>query len=516
MTPREPRRSRDDGSGRARPSPGRGRGTSPPPAARPDLAPRWGLVFLAVALAVHAVLLASGLLRPFSGINEDDNAVFGLGALNLARFGFLRLGFGIADGYVESVGDIGTRFYTHHPQWLIVPTAILYRLFGASDALTRLPSMLLSLVALAALYATVRTATGRVRLAALTAGAYAVLPGVVHFSSTLSEKAFVLACSSLLMLAFVRLAAQPTRGRRAVFLGALVLGGLVGWHFSFAAVAVWLAAALHRSTPGRRFVLLAVPLVSVATIAANFLHFSLLRGPEWREVFQALAQRTAPLAPALFFKRYPFWTGMDFTWAGALIALGAFLVHAVRGVRQRRFDLPLMLAIQPLLVTGVFSEWAGVHGFGPIYWAPFVALSVAQALEEGLRRPGVAPRLAAGAIAGLVLAWVPVNLAQLREPGLVLPADLETLRRLHVDGAPPARIAMGRDPRGFCTLQIAEWYMRRNAHRSVWDRDRPEYILTFHPDLGRPFARQLEQMEGAGYRRAFGERGYFIVLRRVE
>src|SRR5689334_6326482 len=72
-----------------------------------------GWAWLALlALLVHGALLASALPRPFLGLNEDDNAVFGLGALGLARFGFTALRFGILDGWYDDLHSAAGHFYT--------------------------------------------------------------------------------------------------------------------------------------------------------------------------------------------------------------------------------------------------------------------------------------------------------------------------------------------------------------------------------------------------------------------
>src|SRR5262245_8132488 len=128
LAPRRPAR-RPAAGGRAEAAATRARAASRPP--RPE--PRAWALLLVVAVPPHLALLAPALGRPFGGANEDDNAVFGLGALNLARFGFLPLRFGLANAWYDSAREIGANFYTHHPQALILPSALLFRVFGASD-----------------------------------------------------------------------------------------------------------------------------------------------------------------------------------------------------------------------------------------------------------------------------------------------------------------------------------------------------------------------------------------------
>src|SRR5439155_20044129 len=110
----------------------------------------------------------------------------------------------------------------------------------------------------------------------------------------------VLPVSNVLMLAYVAFARRATRMGRAALVAVLVAGGLAGWHFGFAALALWIFTWFHREVPQRRFLLWVLPLVSMLTIALNFLHFYLLRGGDFVEILGALNERTQRMPLGFF------------------------------------------------------------------------------------------------------------------------------------------------------------------------------------------------------------------------
>jgi hypothetical protein len=464
-------------------------------AKRPSLKREHYLVLLLLVLVVHAALLAGNLNRPFGGVNEDDNALYGLGALNLAKFGFVPLKFGMATQYVDSREQVGTQFYTHHPQWFIVPTALLYKFLGVSEWTTRLAPILFTVLSLTAFSYSVYLYYGNRRLAVLSAAVYALLPGVIHYGGTLSEKVFVIAFSNFAILGFLLYRKYQNRPTGAAFIGVVFLGGLQGWHFYFIPVALWLYTLWHKRLAGRRFLLWVLPAVSVFTFGANFAHFYWLKGAAFTEILDVFALRTSRTGLD-YAQRHLFWLNHNFTEVAFIIATGFLLYSFYRLAARREFGLPLIYAVQPLLTLIFFQQWTTSHGFGPIYWAPFAALSVGFALNRLLAAERKRWISVALVIFVFFVSLVPGKLAVFRSPSLLTEYDAMLLNQIARE-EPAVEVAMATDYRGFAYREILEWYLRRRL--VDWQDKQATYVIGFDPSAAPASAEQTKEIVDTGY-----------------
>lgn len=479
---------------------------------KPPIKAKYYLVFLLLVVIAHGALLAGSLNRPFTGANEDDNALYGLGALNLAKFGFINLKLGMVPKYVDSLDQLGSDYYTHHPQLFILPTAFLFKLFGASDAMTRLSSMIFALFSLVAFYLTIYLYYDSRRLALFSSLVYALLPGLVHYNSSLSEKVFVIVFFNFLLAAFFLFRRYPTRLLKHLVLAVVVIGGFMGWHFYFAVAALWFYVFLNKETSDRRFFLFALPFASALTFSANFLHFYLLRGSEFIEIFEAFGLRSSGVPPILFLRRYGLWLSANFTWPVFLVGTG-FLIYCIyRSALSRKFELPLIYLVMPLMVLLVFREWS-THAFGPIYWAPFLAFSVGYLLNK-LITPDDRRLIIIGlALAVAFISFVPGNMALFRSPSMVTGTDVRLLMDMAKKLPLDTRIAMGRDYSGKMYGQVVGWYLKRDIGNLDWRKQEVDYILGFNPKLGLEYQRSMADMARDNYVN-IGTSGYFVLLKR--
>lgn len=479
---------------------------------KPFLKPEHYTLILVAIAVVNFVILLTRLNTPFVGANEDENGLYGLAAYNLDRFGFFKLKFGMASAYYDSFKEIGTQFYTHHPQWFVMPTAVLYRLFGVSEAATRLPTILVSLLSLLAFYYTIYLYYGRQRPAVFSAFFYAFLPGLLYYGTILTFMPFVVAFSNFAILALFLHKKYEGRFFKFLLLAFVFLGGLVGWHFFFVPVAIWLYVLFDRSLPSRRFLLAAVPLVSGLTFFANFFHFYILKGGAFTEIFDAFRMRSETMPLDFFTGRYWFWLTANFTWLAPIVAAGFLIYCLYASAARRKFDLPLVYLVQPLLTLVFFQQWSA-HAFGPIYWAPFIALSCGLVADKLLIKY---PRywLVPVAATLLFLYLVPGNLAVFTTKSLLMsPKDAQLLSAIRESIPPTEKIALGPDKSGLSFGPLVEWYLRRKVAQDWRERD-VRHILAFN--RGGEYSQVIDEMLEAGYKQGGGAELFLLLQRKPD
>jgi predicted nucleic acid-binding Zn ribbon protein len=450
----------------------------------------WFLMGLAAIVIIYLSLLLSNINRPFIAANEDDNAVFGLAAYNLAKFGFIKLKFGMVTFYSNSVAEIGKSFYTHHPQFLVLPTAVLYRLFGVSDAVTRLSSIIFSAISLVAFYFTVYLFYKKHQVALLSTAAYAFFPGIMFYNQTLSEKVFIVVFSNFAILSFFILQNNYKRLFKLLFIFIIFYGGLQGWHFYFVSFSLWLYTMLNRKVIGRKFLLFSLPITSILSFAFNILHFYILKGsaflPDLISIFKV---RSLNLPLAVFIKRYSFFIRVNFTLVAGLAGLGylVYLIYAASSgmLFKRKYDLHLIYLIQPLLVILAFRQWSGIHAFGPIYWAQFLALSMGLMLYSLFNAKRGELILLGSIVVAVFIFLAANNIRFFNKPSTLSRNDVKLLRELSQKLPSDVKIARGKDFRGFAYQALLGWYLKRDI-RYDWQKNKVDIVLAFNPKFS-PF-----------------------------
>lgn len=459
----------------------------------------WYKLLLAVIVALHSAFLFSYLNKPFTGANTDDNGLYGLAAYNLSRFGFLKLKFGMVAGYYDSFREIGTNFYTHHPQLFVIPTALLYRFFGVSEATTRLSSILLSILSLAAFCWAVYLYYDDSRLAALAGGVYAFFPGIIYYSTTISEKIAVLVFTNFTILAFVLFTKYGTRRLLYLLLGLVFVGGFQGWHYYFVPVAFWLFVLGRRETFSRKPLLIALPLVSLLAFLTNFLHFYILKGSDFAEIFDVFFLRASRMPLNVFADKYGKILNWSFTWPAVIVGLLFIGYHMFESARARDMDLLLVFAVQPLLVILVFQQWS-LHAFGAIYWAPALALAVGTVLNRAIDSKQAVLLAGAAVIAFGFLYSVPAGMKVMNEDlALMGPRDVALLRRISSEAPRSDTIALGPDQSGLMYSQLLEWYAHRNLRKYQWENKDADFVIAFRDPTEQSYRDNLQRLSGLGY-----------------
>ncbi len=461
------------------------------------------VVLVVLILFTYFTIEYINIDRPFYAANDDDNTSYGLAAYNQAKFGFLDLKFGMATSYFDSAQEIKPgHFYTNHPQWFVVPTALSYKVFGLSEAATRLPIIIFALLSIVAFYLTISIVYSDKTIALFSTAAYALFPGFLFYCSSLSEKAFIVFFSNFVILSFFLLQTRKERYLKAFLMAMIVLGGMMGWHFYFAITGLWLYALLRQDVKFRKFLLISMPLVSVLTILLNFLHFYILKGAAFLSIFDQFIFRSARIPLETWIRIYSHWLNKNFTWVAVLIAIG-FLIYVIYlGISQRKFNLGLVYLTQPLLVILVFQQWT-VHGFGGIYWVQFIALALGFTLSKLVRLQPRGLQIVGSVLAILLIALCSKygldGYRDLSKEFILGRNDIKLLKDISTQTPPDVQTSIGRSTIDRSYRSIAEWYVLRDFKRAFTD-DEVSLFLAFHPDLGAIEGAQIKEAEKSGYK----------------
>ncbi|HEB12142.1 MAG TPA: hypothetical protein ENI11_00510 [Actinobacteria bacterium] len=462
------------------------------------------LVILVVAILLAFIAIQGvNFDRPFYAANDDDNTAYGLAAHNLARFGFINLKFGMSTKYFDSDQDnVPGSFYTNHPQWFVVPAALSYKLFGISEVTTRLPSIIFSLLSIIAFYFTISIVYKDKTVALFATAAYALFPGFLFYGSSLSEKAFIVFLSTFAILSFFLLQTREEKYMKAVFIAMVFFGGLMGWHFYFAAAGLWLYALLRKDVKYRKFLLISTPLVSILTVLINFLHFYILNGIAFLSIFDQFKMRSGRLPLDVWAGRYGHWLSTSFTWPAVLVAAG-FLVYVIyMAISKREFNLGLVYFTQPFLVILVFQQWS-MHAFGSIYWVQFIALALGLTLSKLVnlrpRQLQVVGSILAILLIGLCFKYGYDGFTQYNyKSGILQPNDIELLKVISEQTPQSTSVALGSNTIGFSYRTVVEWYLLRKVTYDVTN-DKVSLLLLFNPGFGSTYRTQIAEAEENGF-----------------
>ncbi len=461
------------------------------------------VIFVITILLAHIVIQGINISRPFYATSDDDNTAYGLGAYNLAKFGFLDLKFGIATRYYDSVQDIKPgSFYTNHPQWFIMPAALSYKVFGISETATRLPSVIFSLLSIIAFYFTIAIVYKDKTIALFSTAAYALFPGFLFYGSSLSEKAFIIFFSNFAILSFFLLQTRKEKYMKAIFITMVFLLGIMGWHAYFVAVGLWLYTLLRKDVLYRKFLLISIPLVSILTFSLNLLHFYILNGAAFLSIFDQFLVRSSRFPLDVWGQQYGSWLISSFTWPAVLVAAGFLVYEIYMSILKRKFSLGLVFLTQPFLVILIFQQWT-MHAFGSIYWVQFIALALGFTLSKLINLQPRQLQLVGSILAILLIGlcirfgYDSFNLYNYKAD-ILKPNDIELLKAISAQTPKSTNVALGNTTIGFNYKSVLEWYLMRRIKYDFVD-DRVTLFLAFSPELGPQYENLIKEAEKRGY-----------------
>lgn len=332
------------------------------------------LAFIGIFTAFF-FLIGQNVTGPFTGFNEDNNALYALAAQHWLNFGILNMKFGMVIGWLDNLsGSVG--YYTHHPSIFIIPTTIIFKFFGVSEFTTRLAPILFSIGSLVIFYKLIEYVYKNRLISLASTFFMATVPAITFYGKMLDPEIFVLFFSLLTILLFYKYRETPSKKLLFLILISIFFGNLMGWHFYFTTLILWLVIIFEKNYPNRKKLIYLIPLLQFFSTSLILFQFYLLVGNGvFENLFEALISRTSriPLYPWSFKVTELLKANYSPTLLGLTLSWVIFSIW--KFIKNRKISLELIFLSIPLLIILVFSQWAFVHVYGVFYFIPIIALS---------------------------------------------------------------------------------------------------------------------------------------------
>lgn len=434
-----------------------------------DKGPDWLTIGgLAIVLLIYILLSLYKINTPFIHVTDDVAGANGVAAINLNHYGWFNLKFGFFDRW----GAVGLP-YTHHPQFFLLPTTVFYAIFGVSEVTTRLGLLFCMIVGLTLFYFALFKISRRRSFTFLTTLIFALLPGMIYYGRSFELTVFTIptALTSFSLLVFY---AQAKSKRRPLYLVlfwlSVVVGGLFAWFYYIFAAALWVFILLFRAgrkIPGRKSLLIFIPVALIGLFALNLLHFYILKGPSFLTDLKGAYGIRTDISSTPFsnwLKTIVVDRGaLNYTWL-FLVTAGLGLIWFLVDYFSRRlpenFGWLFVWLIAPLVVAWRFYQWI-THPFGVIVFAPAVAIFSAYLLYRLYQLIRPLGLVVAGVviIVGAYLSWQ--NLSFFCNQFLILgERDIRLLKEL-APTIDDGQLCLGDNQFGLGYNGIVEWYLRK-------------------------------------------------------
>lgn len=488
------------------------------PQNKPD--PVLAKILLGFVLIIYLVLSFHNISAPFNHMNEDTDAAHGIAIQNLMRYGFSPLKFGMHDYWIRNLDPANPgSLNTHHPDAFIIPTLMFYKLFGASEATTRMGPLSLMVLAMIFLFCALIKIFENLFVPFVSLLILAILPGMVFFGKHLDMQTPLLALALITYSLFIFALTTKKKWVTYVFLASLPIGGLMGWHYYFILPAIHLIALFDKKTPHRKTLLILMPIAAIFPAVLTFAQFYWISGREAIEsLFTALKGRTQPdLMIASRRGRLADFFALNFT--PLFLALGALgCARTVVNIsREKKLWLLAPLALMPISIFFIFQQWTITHAFGTTYFLPIVAIMSAMAIAGIYRTFRTLGVIIAVIVLLAGLYFSNKNLHAYYDTQLSLSAsDLTILRELgrqvHDD-----EICIGADRNAFNYQAIAEWYMRKTLVPSnlCFEKGGIKGAIVLRPQFGPEYVSEISRFVKAGFAMR-NCAGYFCYMDRVK
>ena len=468
--------------------------------------PRWmTLGLLALILAGYAAASAYKIDEPFIHFTDDVSGPNGIAAENLGAHGPIALKFGFFTNWISDPSNPGSA-YTHHPSLFLIPTAIVYKIFGISETTTRLGLFLLMFASLAIFFFALKKITGNARFSLLSILFFVLLPGTVYYGKSFELTVFAVpaALITFSLFAFFRFEERETRRRTYfwLFLASIPIGAQMAWFFYFLPVGIWifLLTKHGRDVPNRSPLLFLIPVLLALSFGVTMLQFFLLNGPSFFSDFMASFQNRTQAQPFGGWVSRMWWiTDLNITWLFFLAGISGFLAWTARIKKDARLAFLLPVMIFPFFVLVIFRQWS-THPFGVIPFLPLIALGSAILIDRIAEHSKPWGLLAACGIIAFGGYLSSQRIQTFYNELFILGGKDVALAREIGSQVGDYDVCLGTNPAGLGVEGIIQWYMRKNIAVSPQCSEKnPKIILAFHPSMGAVAEKEIKDAEEGGY-----------------
>lgn len=343
------------------------------------------IAVLTLLLAITAGVLSYEITRPWIGYHDFNGAVWSNIARNYNRYGFIATKFGQVDGYGPMFPKEFS-YYIHHPPLLPILTALMFRLFGETEAVARTLPLLFSLGTIVFIFLIAKHFWG-ILGAVVASLALMVMPMFDYFGKMVDHEALTLFFIVAATYFYIRWRDKPTGLNYGLFITMLVGGGLSGWPaYYFMAAIFILDIILSRKI---RKSALAIPMTGILLFTFFAAHIVILKGLSvaLSDVSHIFKLRTGRISGAeaggftwaSLWERTRFRLMSEITWPAILLFfMGTGRALFRKGNKERLFlGINAVLLFVGFLHILLFPHGAWNHDYWYYYLLAPIALSAA-------------------------------------------------------------------------------------------------------------------------------------------
>lgn len=461
---------------------------------------------LALIVIVYLALTWQNIHAPFNHVTADVNGQNGMAAQNLVNHGFFKLKFGVYDKMLLDPEKAPGGFYTHHPEFFVLPTALVYKIFGVSEVTTRLGTVLIMLLGLVAFSLALRKILGKDLPALMITLIFSILPGVVFYGEAFELAVYSLPCALISFCLFIYYIYNDNKKYLYLFVLSLLVGGMMGWFYYLLPASIWLYVffSTDKKLHGKKFLLIfLIPAFLLGAVILNLYHFASLNNGNIKDVIANLrgafgfrASRQ-PFIP--WFARIWSMLKLHSTWLYLLMAFIGMPVFVKQIWNNKGKRLLSVLLLFPVFTAAIFFQWS-THPFGVIYFLPIIAvfsgLLMAAFIEKNIIWGTVFTIIVT--VFGLILSIGNLNYF-FNKFIILMPEDIKLLQELKPN-VNNDDICLGNNEMGIGFRGIADWYTQKRTLQSPeCNSSTSKYAIIFHPSISSFLKNEEEKFEKDGY-----------------
>ncbi len=459
---------------------------------------------LIIISCLFLFLSTNNLSAPFIHFNEDNNALYGNAAANWSNYGLFNLKLGIVGSYLDKMPD-NIFFYTHHPSFFILPTFIIYKIFGITEITTRLIPFLLAFLSIFIFFFLIKEITKNNIISLISTFIFAISPALTFYGKMLDQEIFILFFALLSFLFFLKF---KNTSKKIYFYNLLIsifFGNLCGWHFYFIPFIIWLIILLDKQVPKRKLLSFLIPAIVILSLALIFFHLYILNGIDAiKDLFNAFNLRTQGLPFNYWIQRIWSILKLNFPWPLIILSLFWLIFSIFKAVKNKKISWDIILFAFPFLITIIFKQWV-THPYGPFYFLPFIAFSggcILNSIYKSLKKNKEDKEFAIILFIIFLIGQFYLGFTGLKffDKNLILDDSTITFIKEIKNEVQQNDICLGKDPTGIGYNAIISFYLQKPLDSSpeCLKKEIP-YALIFNPNLGDFFIAETQNFENAGY-----------------
>jgi glycosyltransferase involved in cell wall biosynthesis len=457
------------------------------------------ILSIVLIIFIYTLLALSNIDTPFLHISEDNNGLYGVAVMNWLNKGILNLKFGMyTKDFIDSNFD-PSNFYTHHPALFLIPTYIFYKIFGISEAITRLSVFFVYLISLIIFYLALIKIFNQKTLPLLISLVFAVLPSSIYYGKLLEVAVFGVPTALITFSLFVFYKFKSSKLNLALFLISILIGGLTNWFYYFMPLSIWLYVLFFGDFKKneKNNLLIFIPIFTIFASLLNFLHFYILKGPIFYEDLKdAFYSRTwnIPFLPWFL----SIWGRLNLNFTTFFLATSFIgLILFIKNFKIFHILLPLIL--YPLLILFVFRQWS-THPYGVIFFSGAIASLTGLIFYEGFKK---------NTLTGVILVILIFSLGYYfsskqmdifyNKLWILGPKDIEFLKIVKTN-IKDYDLCEARNDIGIGFDGIIQWYTRKSILKSPECINKSKIVLVGNPIFGKFYQNELTNFLNNGYK----------------